>query len=113
MFQIHQSLQADAAALKDWKQTWMHMQTQLLEYVSNPEVWIGLFMVILKIILIYIGARLVVKLANSGLQHLLTAREKKSVEIRLAAYEDDRQAGRQYCYVCRQFHHDLDDIKPI
>ncbi|WP_141336312.1 mechanosensitive ion channel family protein [Paenibacillus sp. tmac-D7] len=81
MFQIHQSLQADAAALKDWKQTWMQVQTQLLEYVSNPEVWIGLFMVILKIILIYIGARLVVKLANSGLQHLLTAREKSPLKF--------------------------------
>lgn len=79
MFEISPVLQADTAALKDWKQTWMQMQTKLLEYISNPEVWIGLLVIALKVILIYIGARLIVKLANTGIHHLLTTREKSSL----------------------------------
>ncbi|MCR8636763.1 MULTISPECIES: mechanosensitive ion channel family protein [Paenibacillus] len=60
-----------------WQQVW----DPFIAYISNPEVWTGLLIGALKVIFIYFAGRLVMKLANKALEHMLVARDRNPLKL--------------------------------
>lgn len=61
--------------------TWGQFQEKLINYVSNPELWTGLLFTVIKIILIFIAARVIIKVAEKALQHMMMARDKGPIKF--------------------------------
>ncbi|XOK61205.1 mechanosensitive ion channel family protein [Paenibacillus elgii] len=61
--------------------TWGQFQEKLINYVSNPELWTGLVFTVIKIILIFIAARVIIKVAEKALQHMMMARDKGPIKF--------------------------------
>ncbi|MCP1308484.1 mechanosensitive ion channel family protein [Paenibacillus tyrfis] len=61
--------------------TWGQFQEKLINYVSNPELWTGLLFTVIKIILIYIAARVIIKVAEKALQHMMVARDRGPIKF--------------------------------
>lgn len=57
------------------------LRTELTDYISNPEVWTGLLFTLLKVILIYIAARVIIKIANKALEHMLRERSRGPIQF--------------------------------
>ncbi|NOU94751.1 mechanosensitive ion channel [Paenibacillus sp. LMG 31456] len=60
-----------------WQQVW----DPFIGYISNPEVWTALLIGAIKIVFIYFAGRLVMKLANKALEHMLVARDKNPLKL--------------------------------
>ncbi|MFB6365797.1 mechanosensitive ion channel family protein [Paenibacillus elgii] len=61
--------------------TWGQFHEKFINYVSNPELWTGLLFTVIKIVLIYIAARVIIKVAEKALQHMMMAREKGPIKF--------------------------------
>ncbi|KZE78835.1 mechanosensitive ion channel family protein [Paenibacillus elgii] len=61
--------------------TWGQFQEKLINYLSNPELWTGLLFTVIKIILIFIAARVIIKVAEKALQHMMMARDKGPIKF--------------------------------
>ncbi|KPV57935.1 mechanosensitive ion channel protein MscS [Paenibacillus sp. A3] len=71
----------DEMLQKNGLSTWGQFQEKLINYVSNPELWTGLLFTVIKIILIYIAARVIIKVAEKALQHMMMARDKGPIKF--------------------------------
>ncbi|TVY10708.1 mechanosensitive ion channel family protein [Paenibacillus cremeus] len=81
MDEMMKKLQAEGNAEKNWMELWLEFKTKTVSYVTNPEIWTGLLISLLKIALIFIAARLLIKIANSALQHMLIERERSPLKF--------------------------------
>lgn len=81
MDQIIQKLQAEGSSTREWSGAWNEIKTKTAAYVTNPEVWTGLLLSIFKIIIIYIAARIIIKIANKALHHMMVEREKSPLKF--------------------------------
>lgn len=61
--------------------TWGQFQEKMINYISDPELWTGLLFTAIKIILIYIAARVIIKVAEKALQHMMMARDKGPIKF--------------------------------
>ncbi|MDF2960517.1 MAG: mechanosensitive ion channel protein MscS [Paenibacillus sp.] len=61
--------------------SWGQMQNQFIAYISNPAIWTGLLIGALKIIFIYVAGRIIMKVANKALEHMLTTRERSPLKF--------------------------------
>ncbi|MCS7463102.1 mechanosensitive ion channel family protein [Paenibacillus doosanensis] len=61
--------------------TWLQFKEQIVNYVSNPDVWMNYLFIVIKVIVIYTAARLVTKFADKTLQHMLAGREKSPLKF--------------------------------
>ncbi|MDO3681621.1 mechanosensitive ion channel family protein [Paenibacillus ehimensis] len=66
---------------KNGLSTWGQFQEKLINYVSNPELWTGLLFTVIKIVLIYIAGRVIIKVAEKALQHMIMARDKGPIKF--------------------------------
>ncbi|WP_281883287.1 mechanosensitive ion channel family protein [Paenibacillus sp. YYML68] len=81
ILQASRKLQAAPNSVEGWTEAWMSMQEKLVQYVSDPEVWIGLLLIVVKITLIYVASRIIIKIANKAVQHLIVEREKSPLKF--------------------------------
>ncbi|CAG7654129.1 mechanosensitive ion channel family protein [Paenibacillus allorhizosphaerae] len=81
MDQIMQKLQAEGNSTREWSGIWNEVKTKTVSYVTDPEIWTGLLLAIIKIIIIYIAARIITKIANKALQHMMIEREKSPLKF--------------------------------
>lgn len=81
MDQSNPEIQMEKVTLENFPQAWKKLQTELTDYVSNPEIWTGLLFTLLKVILIYIAARVVIKIANKALEHMLKERSRGPIHF--------------------------------
>lgn len=61
--------------------TWDQFQEQLMGYITNPAVWANFLFTAIKIILIYVIGRIITKVANKALEHMLVEREKSPLKF--------------------------------
>ncbi|MCP3775183.1 mechanosensitive ion channel family protein [Paenibacillus sp. MZ04-78.2] len=61
--------------------TWGQFHEKFINYVSNPELWTGLLFTVIKIVLIYIAARVIIKVAEKALQHMMMARDTGPIKF--------------------------------
>ncbi|OXM84533.1 mechanosensitive ion channel family protein [Paenibacillus rigui] len=61
--------------------TWKKAQEQLVTYITNPAVWTQFLIIALKILFIYFAGRIVIKLANKALEHMLVERDKHPLKF--------------------------------
>ncbi|MBU7318826.1 mechanosensitive ion channel family protein [Paenibacillus oleatilyticus] len=61
--------------------TWGQFQEKLINYISNPELWTGLLFTVIKIILIFTAARVIIKVAEKALQHMMMTRDKGPIKF--------------------------------
>jgi small-conductance mechanosensitive channel len=57
------------------------IKNEFLQYVSNPVVWTNFVVVTLKIIFILIASRVIIKVANKALDHMMMEREKNPLKL--------------------------------
>jgi len=57
------------------------IRSQFMEYITNPEVWTNFLVILLKITVVFVAARILIKIANKALQHVLIEREKNPLKI--------------------------------
>lgn len=51
------------------------------EHIAKPEILASLFWILVKIIIIYIAARICIKIANKTITHMMTARDKSPLKF--------------------------------
>jgi len=71
---LSDSLEAEAT-------TWKQAQEQVFAYITNPAVWTQFFLVAVKIIFIFVVGKIVIKLANKALEHMLVERDKNPLKF--------------------------------
>ncbi|WP_248929316.1 mechanosensitive ion channel family protein [Paenibacillus hamazuiensis] len=57
--------------------TWEQLRLEWMEYIGNPSVWSSILILLIKIIVILVAGRLVIKVAQKALQHMLVEREQQ------------------------------------
>jgi small-conductance mechanosensitive channel len=60
---------------------WSAMQKRVIDYFSDPAVWTSLVFTTVKIVFIFIAARLIVKAANKTMSHMLSAKVKSPLKF--------------------------------
>ncbi|SDD86700.1 small conductance mechanosensitive channel [Paenibacillus sp. UNCCL117] len=81
MFTNQPPLLTEVKSIKEWEQSWTGMQQKFIAYISNPELWLGLLLIVLKIALIYIVARVITKVAHRAVEQLIVARDKNPLKL--------------------------------
>ncbi|MGF9710764.1 mechanosensitive ion channel family protein [Paenibacillus naphthalenovorans] len=81
MNQSNPEVQTEEITLENLPQIWKKLRTELTDYISNPEVWTGLLFTLLKVFLIYIAARVIIKIANKALEHMLRERSRGPIQF--------------------------------
>ncbi|SCW75283.1 small conductance mechanosensitive channel [Paenibacillus tianmuensis] len=71
----------DEMLKKNGLSTWGQFQEKFINYVSNPELWTGLLFTVIKIVLIYIAARVIIKVAEKALHHMMMARDTGPIKF--------------------------------
>ncbi|WP_246079453.1 mechanosensitive ion channel family protein [Paenibacillus piri] len=61
--------------------SWDEMRNKFIDYISDPVVWTGLLIGLIKILFIYIAGKVVMKVANKALEHMLSAKLKSPVKF--------------------------------
>lgn len=61
--------------------SWKQAQEQLVSYLTNPAVWTQFLFIAVKIIFIFIIGRIVIKIANKALTHMLVERDKHPLKF--------------------------------
>jgi moderate conductance mechanosensitive channel len=61
--------------------TWLQFKEKLLGYITDPNVWTNLFLVLVKIILIFIIGRVIVKVSLKALEHMMVERERSPLKF--------------------------------
>lgn len=79
MDQLLEKFQAEGEAGKT--EAWKQFQAKLWSYFSDPDLWTGILFTAIKIILIYIGAKILIKVTNKTLQHMLTAKDNSPIKL--------------------------------
>lgn len=74
LFLANENAGASLTALENLKE-------QVVNYVSNPAVWTTILFTIIKIVFIFIACRIVIKIANKALEHMLVEREKSPLKF--------------------------------
>jgi small-conductance mechanosensitive channel len=57
------------------------IKDEFIKYISNPALWTDFVFITLKIVFIFIAARVVIKLANKALEHMMVEREKNPLKL--------------------------------
>lgn len=73
--------QTEEVTIENLPQVWKQFQSGLTNYITNPEVWTGLLFTLLKVLLIYIAARVVIKIANKALEHVLKPKSRGPIHF--------------------------------
>lgn len=74
LFLANENAGASLTALENLKE-------QVVNYVSNPAVWTNIVFTIIKIVFVFIAGRIVIKIANKALEHMLVEREKSPLKF--------------------------------
>ncbi|MDQ1911174.1 mechanosensitive ion channel family protein [Paenibacillus sp. GD4] len=61
--------------------SWLQFKEKLLGYITDPNVWTNLFLVLVKIILIFIIGRVIVKVSLKALEHMMVERERSPLKF--------------------------------
>jgi small-conductance mechanosensitive channel len=64
-----------------FRTAWSNMQNRVTDYFSDPAVWTNFVFATIKIIFIFIAARLIVKAANKTMSHILNPNVKNRLKI--------------------------------
>ncbi|WP_019536860.1 mechanosensitive ion channel family protein [Paenibacillus ginsengihumi] len=72
-------LQSDSAVgtVAAWERIW----EDVAGYFSNPELWSDFLLIIIKVAVIYVASRVLVKIANKTLQHVMKEREQNPLKL--------------------------------
>src|SRR4051812_47853002 len=57
------------------------IKDEFLKYITNPALWTDFVLITIKIIFIFVAARVVIKLANKALEHMMLEREKNPLKL--------------------------------
>lgn len=60
---------------------WERIRGEVVGYFSNPELWADFLLIIIKVVAIYIASRVLVKIANRTLQHVMKERERSPLKF--------------------------------
>ncbi|WP_235941737.1 mechanosensitive ion channel family protein [Paenibacillus puerhi] len=71
----------EVKSIKEWEQSWEGLQQRFVTYISNPELWLGILIIALKIALIYLVARAITKVAHRAVEKLIVARDKNPLKL--------------------------------
>ncbi|WP_341416053.1 mechanosensitive ion channel family protein [Paenibacillus filicis] len=71
----------EVKTIKEWEQSWFTVRQKFVGYITDPEIWVGLLLVVLKIALIYIVARLLTKIAQRAVEQLIITRDKNPLKL--------------------------------
>lgn len=74
LFLANENAEASLTALENIKE-------QVVNYVSNPAVWVNFLFITIKIIFIFIAGRVVITIANKALEHMLVERERSPLKF--------------------------------
>jgi small-conductance mechanosensitive channel len=61
--------------------SWEKLSNELLQYVGDPAVWVGMFIVVLKVAFIWLAARIIVKVVNKALDHMMVERARNPLKL--------------------------------
>jgi small-conductance mechanosensitive channel len=61
--------------------SWEGISQQLIQYVMNPAVWTGFIFTLLKVAFILLAARIVIKVANKALEHVMVERTSNPLNL--------------------------------
>ncbi|PZE19099.1 mechanosensitive ion channel family protein [Paenibacillus xerothermodurans] len=60
---------------------WAQMQQSIVDYFSDPAVWSNYLFTAIKVILIFLAARLIIKAGTKALDHVLVSRQKGRLQL--------------------------------
>ncbi|NHN32265.1 mechanosensitive ion channel family protein [Paenibacillus agricola] len=61
--------------------SWEKLSNELIRYIVNPAVWMGFIFIIIKVVFILIAAKLIVKVANKTLEHMMIERARNPLNL--------------------------------
>lgn len=64
-----------------WFNAWKNFQYELIKNLTDPALWGGLLILLIKIVVILIVGRLTVKIVQKALQHILSERDKHPLKL--------------------------------
>lgn len=62
-------------------QTMEAIKQRIWDYFSNPDLWANILLSVLYIILIYVGSRIVIRIADKAISHLMMQRERSPFKM--------------------------------
>ncbi|MCZ8524082.1 MULTISPECIES: mechanosensitive ion channel family protein [Paenibacillus] len=64
-----------------WKEAWFQFQHKAVDYLSNPGMWAAIVFTVVKILILFVVARLIIKLADKIIDSMMAARDKGPIHF--------------------------------